>query len=257
MIMLLAVFSMPSFAADETMQLRYDVQWSGIRVGQINLKLNENNGEYNYIASLDSMNLAKRLMKYWSANIATGRLTGSGYIPETYVSRWQLKKEYREMEVLFKNGKITGETIKPQDDRGKYPKVAVDVKKDSLDPVTAGVLARKKIMELRAANRPYPQDFSLDVFDGRRKFDIDVSVKGTKLLNLKGKMLQTLHLVVQRKPVAGFSSNELKRMKDENPVVDVYLDPQTYIPVWAVGKARIGSATFTLAKSCIGAGCGG
>jgi hypothetical protein len=243
----------PSLAsAGDNMILKYEVNWGGFKAGELNLNLKEDAGKYNYVAMLDSTGLAKRISKYWSANITTGKLLGGKYLPSSYNTRWRFKKENKEIVVSYNDkGEVLQEVATPPERRDKNPEVPPEIKKDGLDPITAGVVARKKVMELEKSGAAYGTEFTIPVFDARRKFDIHFTYKGHQTLKLHDKDRDVVHVTFYREPIAGFSQNQLDRSKEQDPNIDVYLDPQTYVPVWAIGKAPLGSATFVLAESCV------
>jgi hypothetical protein len=243
----------PSLAfADDNMQLKYEVNWGGFKAGEMRLNLKESAGRYNYIALIDSTGLAKRISKYWSVNSAVGKLLNGNYITEAYNTRWRFKKENKEIKVSYnEKGEVLQEVATPPERRDKNPEVSPEIKKDGLDPITAGVKARKKVMELEKAGAAIGSKFTIPIFDARRKFDVHFTYNGHQMLKIRDKVRDVIHLTFYRVPVAGFSKNQLERSKEQDPNIEVYLDPQTFVPVWAIGKAPLGSATFVLTESCV------
>lgn len=247
---------MPSLAfGGDNMVLKYEVNWGGFKAGELRLSLKENGGEYNFVALLNSTGLAKVISKYWSANATNGKLVGEKYLPKDYNTRWRFKKEDKEIVVAYNDkGEVVQEVATPPEKRHKNPEVPPEIKKDGLDPITAGVTARKKVMELEKSGAAVGTKFTIPVFDARRKFDLHFTYKGYTTIKIKDTEREVIHVTFYRNPIAGFSANQLERAKGQDPNIDVYLDPKTYIPVWAIGKAPLGSATFVLAESCVNQG---
>ena len=244
---LLLAFSTFSANAEET-NLRYELFWSGFKVGEMNLKLKEEGNKYDYLSHIESKNLLKYFTEYWSVNRTQGKIIGSLLIPEIYESRWSRKKDRQEIEVSYKKDGSIREVIKTPEDRKKHPEVSEKLKKNALDPITASIASRNKIRKIIESGANFPAKFTIPVFDAKRRFDVEHVINGYKNINVSGKDRNLLHVQFQRTPIAGFRANELKRMDEHDPVVDVYLD-KNFIPVWGYGKAGMGTATIRLAEN--------
>ena len=249
---LAALILLPLSANAENLALKYEANWGGIKVGEMRLYFNEKQSEYNYMALIDSTGLIRNLTKYWSVNVAKGKIAGNKFLPTIFDTKWQRKKQGEQRVIVNYNGEKVTETATPEENRDKRPFVEVKDKKNTLDPVTAGFLARKKIREIMEAKKQLPQSFSLPVFDSRRRFNVNVNIVGYENKKIDDNMQNVLHIKMDRTAIAGFSPKELDAMKKEEPVFDIYLNDK-FIPVWVIGKAQLGYATISLVNACFDA----
>ena len=240
----------PSFAVAETFSVKYIADWNGLNVGEMTVMLDQNNTDYTYKVILDSVGLVRTFTNYRSENMATGKIVNGKPVPGTFFTEWWRKKEHQQVTVIYKNGgKIAEETANPPEKRPKRPIVEPKYKNNTLDTVTSALWARERIRELVESKPSYPQKFTMPVFDGRRRFDVELTINGYKKKKYAGKEEDLLEIVFYRTPVNGFNEKELLRMKQQDPTVIFYLD-NNYIPVMGTGSAPFGSANLHRVSLC-------
>ena len=240
------VFTSPAFAEENN--YKYELFWSGFKVGEMDLRVKEEGNKYDYLALIESKNILRYFTKYWSANHVRGEIKKDRLIPEEYTSTWNRKKDRQTINVKYGKDGSVKEVVKTPDDRKKHPPVSDELKLGSLDPVTASMSSRRKIKEVVESGIQLPVKFTTPVFDAKRRFDVEHVIKGYETVNVGGRDQNLLHVQFKRNPIAGFKPNKLKEMAKEDPVVDVYLNAD-FIPVWGFGKTEMGTATIKLAEA--------
>lgn len=243
--------SLSAYSADENMSLRYDLYWSGFKAGQMRIILKEDKNSYDFATLIDSVNLVKSFTSYWSVNRVQGKIRNGIYRPTTYDSKWNRRDEQQILQVNYDSkGYVTKEIADPPKKKSR-PAIDPEILKNSIDPITTGVLIRKNVRKYMLAKKPLPATFTLPTYDTKRRFDLEYVIHGYKNIRVEDKVHNLLHVTLQRIPVAGFREKEIKRMKDQEPIIDIYLNDD-FIPLWGLGTAGMGTATFKLARFCEG-----
>lgn len=251
---LAALLLLPLPAAAESINAKYDAEWNGLRIGEMTVTVDEQSNNYTYSVILTAEGLLKTFTHYRSENTSKGKLSKGAPIPASYFTEWWRKKEHQQVSVAYtNNGKKVVETATPPEKRPKRPIVPAKYKDNTLDPVLAALVARDRIREIVEAGKAadetasFPKKITLPVFDGRRRFDVELTINGYKKKKYDGKKQNLLEIVFFRTPVNGFNDKELVRMKEQDPTVIFYLN-NDYIPVMGSGNAPFGSASVELTK---------
>jgi hypothetical protein len=185
----------------------------------------------------------------WRSNtIAVTKAYKNKTIPQSFRTKVLLKKKTREIAIDYdKNGKITFEQVTPPDNRAKRPAVEDSKKIGSLDPLSIVLEAHRMIKNGFVENNFDSKGkyvFSLPLYDGRRRSDINFEVDKKK--NNDG----LIHLKITQKPLAGYTENEWREIRKGERSVDIYLNPTSYWPVQAEGKSALGSARAKFLHDC-------
>jgi|GEM_PF-2593125 len=246
--MILLISSAIASADNLKFTARYDAYWSGVRVGKAILDIEETNNTYKANLHLGAKGIAKKISKYWSSNSASGVKQANKYTPTNYTTHYNRKKENRKITANFANNAVDNITITPPEREGKRPFLTDAQKQDVLDPISVALQIREKLKEVRDNGYKLPYKFTMPVFDGKRKFNLHITVKG--LVKRKAAKTKEIWIQTKRQAIEGFSHNELKRMKTNEPIMDIYIDTKTLLPTYGIGKAPIGYATIKLVKYC-------
>ncbi|PIR32205.1 MAG: hypothetical protein COV36_04670 [Alphaproteobacteria bacterium CG11_big_fil_rev_8_21_14_0_20_44_7] len=229
--------------------LRYDVFLGTMRVGVIKVTLKNSTSGYDYTADLDSLNLARYIMKYDSINRVVGKISNNKHIPLSYRSKWRQKKYDQDLLVRYSpEGDVLEETI-----TGSWwkdnPEVEAAQKKNIPDPITAAVVSMQKIKQLMQDKTPLPHNFDFPVYDAKRLLNLKYTIHGYKEKKVAGERKQLLHVSFKQEALAGWRESELKRLHERDAVINLYLD-ENYIPVLGFGQSQIGDLEIKLAKEC-------
>lgn len=253
-ILLLTPYAAQAFEP-ESFKLKYQADYSGLKVGEARITVEQTADSFTEMAQVDAAGILKAITNYWGVSKATGSIKNGKLIPGIFDVKFQPKKTVPQRIVVTyaADGKITEEATPPEN-HGKHPEVAQEDKKDSFDPITAGIFARSKIREIIETKQVLPQNFKIRTYDARRAFDLNLEVLGYENKEVDGKKGNYLKLILTRTPIAGFNKKELEKLKSEDPAFTIYVNDK-YVPVYASAKTTMGSATISLTGSCFSSGC--
>ncbi len=170
------------------------------------------------------------------------------FIPADFKTKLLFKKKIREIKIVYgDDGKgVSFENVTPPDNRSKRPAVPDDLKKSVYDPLTAALEARRMVMKTVGENNFSSKgmyNFSLPIYEGRRRTDL--------MFTLSKRKVDDMYLLkLYRKPIAGYTNNEMSDIKKGDAVIDIYLDKTTFIPVRAEGRNFIGTARLNYIMDC-------
>ncbi len=180
--------------------------------------------------------------------ISRFRETKDRFVPEFYKTKLLFKKKIREINTAYdKDGvKVVTDVVNPPDNRDKRPAVPDDMKSHTYDPLVIAMEARRMIIRAVKDNNFTAKgnyNFSLPMYDGRRRTDLMFSLSNKKVDG-------NYALKLSRKPVSGFTNNELTDIGKGDVTIDIYLDPENFIPVSAEGRNFLGTAALSFVKDC-------
>lgn len=229
---------LPALAAElPDFTAKYKIYWSGLNVGDLEVRVKTEKISYRAEADIDSRGFAWLVSKYWSKNRTEGKRGKNGLEASQYQTKFSLRKRLRTIDVFYKGGVIERDQADPPENRDKRPEVPLSDKKDAWDPLTVAMMARE-----RAATAKPGDKFSYKIWDGRRLFTLDFKIGQEE----KYSGNPAIPLIFVRKPIAGFTKNELEDMKGKEPEIKILLRKSDMIPVFASGKAPLGTATGKL-----------
>ena len=223
----------------------YKIYWNNIYIAD--LKAGISQGEI--VSQIDSQGVVKTISHYSGRTYSKYSFRNGVYIQDYFESRLQQRQGTKEAKIYYSDeGKIRTETISPPENPAKRQKVADDLKIGALNPLFAAFMAHKKI---KAALITGEKSFILNTYDGRRLAKLEFNILGTEAIKNLDKIINVVKINFRRMPIAGFTNQELKRMKGEEPDIVLYLDPETLLPIKADAAAPLGMAKFVLAKECL------
>lgn len=242
----LALLAFATSAQAEKQKLHYDLYWSGITVGEMDLFIEEDGKNYEYTANIETKGILGYFIKYISSNTSKGILKNNHPIPQFYNSDWTRKKHSQNLKITYKNNKVD-EVVRTPKNRKKHPDVPEEMLKNTFDPVSAAFKTREKIREAMKNGVQLPAKIITKVYDAKRLFDAEVYIQGYETKNIGGKKQKLLHIILKRTPIAGFRANKLKEMLEGegDPDIEIFLNDD-YLPVWGFGEAELGTATIKL-----------
>ncbi|MDX1949762.1 MAG: DUF3108 domain-containing protein, partial [Rickettsiales bacterium] len=168
--------------------------------------------------------------------------------PKDFKTKLLFKKKVREIEIFFSDDgkKVASDKVTPPDNRAKRPAVPDNLKIAVYDPLTAGIEARRLVIdavEKNNFNSKGRYNFSLPIYEGRRRTDLMFDISNKKIDGM-------FVLKMYRKAVAGYTDNEMQDIKKGDAVIDIYLDAKNFLPVKAEGKNFLGTARGLMVKDC-------
>ncbi|MDB2415273.1 DUF3108 domain-containing protein [Rickettsiales bacterium] len=250
-IICLLTYSKSSFAAtDDTDKLQtapwYKVYWGGFHIANLWTEITD--GQIK--AVIESYGLVKTLSKYESSTKSSYIKKDNRFLPAHFQTIFKQRHGSRSIDIKYNDsGNIKDEAVIPPDNRLKRPAVEDAKKKNAVDPLTAILVARQKIKNgLKNGN----DKFSINMYDGRRLSELDFTIYGKQQKTIKNRQYDVIKIDFKRLPIEGYTDNELKRFKSEEPVFTLYLeDNDLMLPIKAEADAPLGTAVLLMEKDCL------
>lgn len=216
----------------------YTAYWSGLPIGDLYAEIKPGtNGRQELTAIIRSQGLAKSVSGYQSTNSTTVL----GLKPQRFTTHFRLKKSSRDIAITYGDkGAVLKETNTPAENRQKRPAVSANLKNGTVDPLTAYLLAKQK---LEGALESGQKNFSIPVYDGRRRFNLNFAILG---MAKDG----TRHITFNEEPVAGYTNNEMQNKAERDSTYHLYLDRNSLLPLRISGNSPLGVAEGKLVKTC-------
>ena len=191
--------------------------------------------------------IVDHFFNWMSYSVAYVKDYGNKIVPEKFQTKVRLRKKVKEMQLSFDSkGDVKFEKVTPPDNRVKRPAVDDKLKKRVLDPLSMIIATRNRLKDAIANdyfNEKGFYSFSLPLYDARRRTEI--------LFRLEEKKIDGLYkLVIKRKPIAGYTKNELEKTKNGGITITVFVDPKTILPVKAEATHPLGTAYSKFEKDC-------
>ncbi|MBV9861663.1 MAG: DUF3108 domain-containing protein [Alphaproteobacteria bacterium] len=189
----------------------YKGYWAGLPAARIRVALHEDDGRYRSEIDISSEGLPHLVTQFRAHAFSEGRLIADRYpAPMQYNAVYDLRKRrdrHLSMRFVAHGGSVIAE--RGPDDTSRKPPLAEQFRRNVLDPITVLTLVRR---QLRRGAR---KDFTIPVYDGARRFDVEAHFLPTR--NTKP---GTLDLDLTLRPIAGFkgeTAEEGDRDPDDSP----------------------------------------
>lgn len=221
---------------------RVVVYWSGFAIADfVTAFIPDTKGNVKSTAIITTSGLAKAITRYSSETNSVSSYNKGAYKPVSYKTRFNFRKRTRDIAITYnEDGSVKTYRNEPKENPGKRKPVDAKATTGAYDPLTAFLVARKKVID---TYRGGAKKFSLPMYDGRRRSNIAFEVMGEE----KG----LVHVAFKEVPVAGFTDNERKEKKERgDTTIHVYLSKDNFMPVRARGVSMVGEAYGVMVKKC-------
>jgi hypothetical protein len=235
---LLAAALFLSFAAPtaaEPVGYRYEINWGGFRAGEMSITQDEAEGRYRAGMTIHTVGLFDRFLRLRFAAESVGRRVAAVLHPERYQTHYSNRREERRLTLDFDTAsgqpgdphEVLLEQLSPPDDDEPAPPVAPALRAGSLDPLTGLVQIGRHVKAALAGAGP--RRFTLANFDGHRRFDYAVEVKGAERLRMGSREFDSVAAIMTMIPLAGFKPRFLSMW--ESGAYVMHFDPVTGLPL--------------------------
>lgn len=222
----------------------YKISWNKIIIADFKVEVDGNS----MASSIQSLGVVRKVSKYSNTSEGKFKKVGNSYVPTYYHSYLTQRQGSKEVTINYDaSGKIIKEAVVPPDKAYKRPPVKNESKQSVVDPITAALVAREKI---RASLASGEKQFSFNIYDGRRLSRLDFNIEGEESIKVLDKRRDVVRISFRRVALEGYTNNELKRMKGEEPDIVVYLGKDDLLPLSAKAAAPLGKAVFKMVKEC-------
>jgi hypothetical protein len=175
----------------------YEAFWAGLPAARIRLEIAKSDSGYHDGIAIATLGLPRLVTRFRGTAAAEGRLGPGGLAePERYDAFYDLRKRRDSrisMRFVARGGAVVAE--RGAGDTSRKPPLAEIYRRDAVDPLTALERIREA---LRAALRAGRGSFTVPVYDGARRFDLNGQVLAKPGDDGGLPVALTLH------PIAGF-----------------------------------------------------
>ncbi|MGE0251239.1 MAG: DUF3108 domain-containing protein [Dongiaceae bacterium] len=197
------------------MELRYDVWFGGIPVGELNWVIEKSPRSYSSQVNLLTSGLMKSLTKFKGQAAASGDWLKSNW-PRTNNYLYQTTSRSRGQNYGWQLADDKKTAIVPGNKRYE-DRVPENLRSQVTDPLSALTLLRELALQNDFEKL---RDLTIPVYDGRRRYDVAVeSVEEVDELMGKGKFPAT-RLRLKGAPLAGVDEKDFDRWKNHR--LDIY-----------------------------------
>ncbi|WP_065755814.1 DUF3108 domain-containing protein [Bradyrhizobium paxllaeri] len=238
----------PSAAEDGDIRAAYEVAFAGLTIAQADVLAAVRGGAYKVRVNYRTSGAARLMGSATGEAVSSGAYKRGRLIPATFDLAHQGSQRVQKIGLTMSDGKVNAMSIDPpaKSENINVP-VTLEHLKNITDPLSALLLpavAQDGKSEAGVCDRTVP------VFDGRRRFDVSLKSKGTRMAN-KGPYVGPLTVCELRiTPIAGEmrseSSSQAKRpsgaLGDVELAFGVVDAQRIYIPVSL--SAKIGYMTL-------------
>jgi hypothetical protein len=186
----------------------YDVSWAGLPAARIRLEFAKDGGRYRDAIQIGTLGLPHLVTRFRGTAAAEGSLApGRPPQPDRYDAVYDLRKR--------KNSRISMRFLADGDatiaergpgDTSRKPQLGLAYRRDAVDPLSALERIRQA---LRAAVQSGAHRFSVPVYDGARRFDVEGNVPARPE---NGR--PAIEVALTLRPIAGFKG---EASDDGNP----------------------------------------
>ena len=217
-------------APPDSLDLRYDLYWGGIRIADLTLRHDADPLSYGSELSIKTVSVAELLARYRGhARISGERQPPGQLVPVAYRSEHESRESTRVSIVNFdpETGRVTELDLKKRG-RAKESKVPGTLQVDVIDPLTAFFRLRERVDAARSGGSKH---FQAAVFDGPRRYDVRAELVGRTRIQLAGREWQALRLELRMLPLAGFDEDDLAESEtgDEGLLIEVLLSDDEHL----------------------------
>lgn len=237
--------------ADGPVTLRMEGWWGGLKGADILFTSNQTKSAWSGEFLVQAAGLLRWLTRLEADARGHGPEGPEGAAPLSYLQHVVSNKSDRTVELGFGGEPPLGrrlrdvETYADPDKRKRDPENVPDLaeaqRRDTMDPIAAILVLGRRAL---AGERTY----LLNVYDGRRRFDLSVEVRGRATHGLFGRPTETIDAVAIVHPVAGFKPFHYRWWSDAR--FEVYLDPSSGLPLRISSSSFLASAVLSATAMC-------
>jgi hypothetical protein len=242
----------PAHAAQPT-TLLMQAWWGGLKGADIQFTVEEDASGWNGRFHVIGAGLVRWLTKLDADAGGHGKLNASGAQPESYTQHVISNKSDRTVELAFRGEPPTGTRVSDREvfidpkKQGRDPEAVPDLpeaqRRDTMDPIAA-------ILTLGQRAVKGDKRFTIPIYDGRRRFDLDVTVSGPGRHGLMKRQVYTIDAIGVVHPIAGFNPYHRKWWNDAK--FEVFLDPKTGLPLRISSSSFLAAVVLTVKAICPG-----
>lgn len=157
----------------DSVSIGYEVYFSGMHIMSVDAELLNASDRYELKVSSATRGIADFFVGWKGEAISRGTLAGSLAVPQVYTNRGVWKGKTRNIDIAYRpDGEVESYKVEPEPDPEKVNELPENAEAGTIDPLS--VIAQVT----RSINQGGDCGGNFAVFDGRRRYDVDVTDKG-------------------------------------------------------------------------------
>jgi hypothetical protein len=262
---LAAALLLPLGAAAQTradaQRLRFEVYWGGFHSGDMMFTQEGGLAEQRTGLIMQSRGLLNWLSQLAIQSEARAEWGNPGPERIAYETRFTTRRAKRELAMATdpqtRRVELTKDKVEyfapldPALDADKVPPVPPEERAGVVDPLNAIQLYRHRVRQ--AVEADGPKRFTVKVFDGRRRFDLEAQILGKGTRNIRNRVYSVIETEARMKPISGFLERYQKMW--DNALFEVRLNPEDdYVAVQIVAETFLVATMVNFLERCPAAG---
>ncbi len=214
-------------AGPTNLKVDYSIALGGFDLGRADVEANINGGAYQLDAFIKTEGIAEQFFETTFALESRGSFAGNRVKPARFVSSYQDADSSRRVELIYPSRGAPVMSAEPAYGDGFGPHVQLNDVLMTQDPVSA------MLLPTRSASAS-PCDRSLPLFDGRRRYDLQLREDGMTEMNGAESAYTgpAMRCTVGMLPVAGYERKTLIKLLAREDSIRVWLAPLEGSDVW-------------------------
>ena len=211
-----------------TVDAVYQISWLGAHIGDFRIKSSITTRQYSLQASAE-LSVFFGTFSWQGATTSSGLMTANGPVPQNYTFKYATNEKRESVELRFQKRMVQDILVNPPQFPGaRHVPITAAHLQNVVDPLSAIVLlSQARLNQGEACNKRLP------IFDGKIRYDLILSPKGTRNVGTSGKLRGTAYVCsVRFVPIAGHKMGK----QGEND----YASGNTGIEVWLVPVQEAG-----------------
>lgn len=230
LLLILLLFPLSAFAAKESLDYTDTLHftWAGIPLGELTITMKQKDNNYSMRAEGKTGGIVRLFNQHQSVTMVSGKIVKLAYIPKAYKSDYTDDDEKKLIALEYdKTGLPVKETIIPPREEIR-PLVAEASKRGAVDILTGFFVMRDHVKKALATGK---KEFAVKIYDGKRLFRVDAKLDKPRVnVTVRGVTRPAVKLLLHRVPLEGYKEKELKKLKDRNPWIGLFVEPERLVP---------------------------
>jgi hypothetical protein len=233
-----------------TVDAVYQISWLGTHVGDFRIKSAITARQYSLQASAE-LSVFFGTFSWQGATTSSGLMTANGPVPQNYTFKYATNDKRESVELKFQKRMVQDILINPPQFPGaRHVPITAAHLQNVVDPLSAIVLlSQARLSHGEACNKRLP------IFDGKIRYDLVLSPKGTRAVGSSGKLHGTAYVCsVHFVPIAGHKMGKAgeAEVASGNTGIEVWLVPVPeaglIVPYYVHVPTPAGTASIVTAK---------
>jgi hypothetical protein len=215
------VLCFASAAYAEPLSLRYSATWGGGTAAEIRLFLDETGGAFRNRLDIETVGLARLLSGFRARAVSVGQTDDDDVTPQVFDAVYDShKKRDKRINVQFVQQPDGSVAEEGPENTSTDPLIAAEFRRDVIDPLSCITAVRRLVRE-HGIDRN--RGFTLAVYDGKRRFDVEGSVVAIEKMRWGKGTIEAMSLRLLLRPVAGFDGQSEDGYKPDANTREVHV----------------------------------